>query len=115
MSEIGTASELILPALILGALGFVVPRLFALALPEGVPPLMLNALLSTLTLFVLAALTFLALYLWQGAPWAELSVQGWAANLGFFGRLGLIAAIIWAPVMVLSLAGLPKKWKEAVW
>lgn len=106
---------LILPAFILACIAFAVPRLLARVLPEGVMPLLLNAFLSTVLLFVLSALLFVGLYMWQGAPSARFAGQGAAANITFFGRLGLAAAIIWAPIMLLSVAGLPRKWVHETW
>lgn len=106
---------LFLPALVLGVLAFVVPRFLARALPEGVKPLMLNAFLSTILLFLLSALFFLCLYLWQGLSLAEILEPGVATSIALFGRLGLIAAMIWAPIMILSVAGLPRKWVKETW
>ncbi len=106
---------LFLPALILAGLAFVVPRLLARVLPEGVGPLMVNAFLATLLLFVMSSLFFFGLYLWQGVAFDRIIAPGWAANVIFFGRLGLIAAIIWAPIMLLSVAGLPRKWVKETW
>ncbi|SFR31962.1 hypothetical protein SAMN04488005_0218 [Yoonia tamlensis] len=109
------ADSLFLPALIIAALGFVVPRLLAQVLPEGVTPLMLNALLSTLILFLIVASFFVGLYLWQGMPFAQIMAPGWAENISFFGRLGLMSAIIWGPIMLLSVAALPRKWVNKTW
>ncbi|WP_342078128.1 hypothetical protein [Yoonia sp. SS1-5] len=103
------------PALMIAVLGFVVPRGLARILPEGVRPLLLNAFLSTLILFVLSAAFFVCLYLWQGTPVAEILAPGLAANVAFFGKLGLMAAIIWAPIMLLSVAGLPRRWVKETW
>ena len=107
--------SLFIPALMLAGLAFAMPRMLARVLPEGVKPLLLNAFLSTIFLFVISATFFAVLYIWQGVPFAEMMVPGWSANIAFFGRLGLIAAIIWAPIMLLSLAGLPKKWVNETW
>ena len=109
------ADGLFLPALIMAAMGFIVPRLWAHALPEGVVPLMVNAFLSTVLLFALAACFFVGLYVWQGMPFAEIMAPGWAKNIMFFGRLGLMSAIIWGPIMLLSLAALPRRWVKKTW
>ncbi len=109
------SDALFLPALVLALLAFVVPRLLARALPEGVRPLMLNAFLSAILLFFLSALFFLCLYLWQGLSIAEVFEPGVATSIVLFGRLGLIAALIWAPIMILSVAGLPRKWVKETW
>lgn len=110
------ASEgLVVPVVILAVLAYGMPRLLARWLPEGVTPLMVNALLSTVLLFALSAVFFALLYYWQGLPVGQLSDAGLAAGVGFFGRLGLMAAIIWAPIMILSVAGLPRKWVKETW
>lgn len=106
---------LLWPAIFIGITAFFVPRLLGKVLPEGVKPLLLNAFVSTLVLFVVTAALFFLLYLWQGAEMAELLAGGLAANVVFFGKLGLAAAIIWAPIMILSLAGLPRKWVHETW
>lgn len=109
------SNGLLLPAFGLAVLALAVPRLLARALPEGVKPLMLNALLSTLVLTLLSAILFIGLYARQGAGLTELFSLGLASNIVFFGKMGLGAAIIWAPIMVLSLAGLPRKWVNETW
>ena len=109
------ADALLLPALVISVLGFIVPRLLARLLPEGIGPLLLNAFLSTVLLFIIAAGFFFCLYLWQGLSVAQIMEPGLAANVVFFGRLGLFSAIIWGPIMVLSVAGLPRKWVKETW
>ena len=106
---------LIIPALLLAIAAFAVPRFMARLLPEGVTPLMVNAFLSTLTLIAVSGVFFWGLYLWQGLQVAQLAEQGLAANLVFFGRLALLSGLIWAPIMILSVAGLPRKWVHATW
>ncbi len=109
------SDSLLFPAIVLAILAFGVPRLLGRLLPEGVKPLMLNAFLSTILLFLISAGFFFCLYLWQGLSVAQIMEPGWAANIVFFGRLGMIAAMIWAPIMVLSVAGLPRKWVKETW
>ncbi len=108
-------SSLILPAFGLGLLGYLVPRVLALLLPEGVKALMLNGLLSTLLTYLAASALFVLLYQSQGAELTVLTTTGWLEFVVFFGRLGLISALIWAPIMILSLAGLPKRWIHETW
>jgi hypothetical protein len=109
------SGSLLLPALVLGLIAFAVPRLLSLVLPEGITLLLLNGFLSTVLLFVISAVFFLCLYLWQGLSVAQIMDPGLAAALVLFGRLGLSAAIIWAPIMLLSVAGLPRKWVKETW
>lgn len=109
------SSGLILPAAVLAFLGWAVPRLNALWLPEGVRPLLFNGFLSTLIMALLGAGYFLVLYLWQGIPLAMLFEGGAGATLGYFLRLSLISALLWAPIMLFSLSRLPRNWVKEVW
>ena len=106
---------LFFPAVILAVLSWMVPKLLSFVMPEGVKPLLLLALLSTLILFLLSSVFFFVLYIWQGATFAQLAEGGLATNILLFGRLGMIAGMIWAPIMVLSVAALPRHWKKEVW
>ena len=109
------ADSLFLPALVLAILAFAVPRLLARVLPEGVGPLLLNAFLSTVLLFALSAGFFFCLYLWQGVSVTRIMEPGLASSVVFFGKLGLSAAIIWLPIMILSVSVLPRKWVKETW
>jgi hypothetical protein len=111
----GGPAGMILPLLGMGVLGWLVPRLLGRVWPEGVVPLLLLALVATLLLILLSALLFLLLYRWQGAPVGALLSEGVAAGAAYFLRLGVLSALAWAPVMVLSVAGLPKHWKHETW
>lgn len=104
-----------LPALLLAACGWAVPRLLARVFPEGVWPLMFLALHATLVMLALSALVFVGLYLWRGLPLAVLFEAGIGAGLVHFGRLALGSALIWGPILVLSVAGLPARWKHETW
>ena len=107
--------DLILPAMGLGFLAWLVPKLYSMVLPEGVWPLALNAAISTLSLAALAGGFFVVLYVAEGIPLDRILDLGIVGNLLFFGRLSGSTALIWGPIMVLSLAGLPRTWTRAVW
>ena len=109
------ADGLILPALVLALVGWLVPRALSLIFPEGVRPLMLLALCATVIMFVLGSGFFVLLYLLQGVPLAAVFEPGIASGVVHFGRLGLISGLIWGPIMVLSVAGLPKGWVKETW
>ena len=109
------SDTLFLPALVLAVAAFTIPRLLARVLPEGVGPLLLNAFLSTVLLFIISAGFFFCLYLWQGLSVAQIMEPGLAVNAVFFGKLGLSAVIIWGPIMILSVSGLPRKWVKETW
>ena len=106
---------LFVPAAVLALLAWLVPKLLSMVMPEGVRPLLMIAFLSTVILFLLSAGFFVALYLWQGISWAQIAAFGVMANVAFYGKLGLIAGLLWAPIMVLSVANLPRGWVKKVW
>lgn len=101
-------TEVVLPLIGLAVLAWLVPWALGRVLPEGVAWLLVNGLLSTVALAAAAAAGFVLLYggagavIWREAPW-------------HFVLLSARSAIVWAPVMVLSLANLPKGWTEEEW
>ena len=107
--------ELLLPAMILAALGWFVPRLLALFWPEGVKWLFGLALASTFVMGIAGAVFFAVLYMMQGDSFADLYRTNGLGTLAHFGRLSLLSALLWAPLMVLSLIGVPKNWVKEVW
>lgn len=109
------ADSLLVPAFVLALLALAIPQLLARTLPEGVAPLMLNAFMSTLVLFLLSGGFFFVLYLVQGLSVAQILEPGIIGSVTFFGRLGLIASILWAPILLLSVASLPRKWVTKTW
>jgi hypothetical protein len=106
---------LVFPAAVLALLGWLVPRLLSRVFPEGVRPLLILAFISTLVMFLFGMGFFLALYIWQGAPISTLFEAGLTSGLLHFGRLGLISALLWGPILILSVAGLPKHWIKETW
>jgi len=106
---------LIIPALVLALMGWLVPRMLSLVWPEGVKPQLLLAFVATLIMLALGMLFFLCLYLWQGVPLDILFEPGLSAGAAHFLRLGLISALLWGPIMILSVAGLPKHWVKETW
>ncbi|MFZ3582991.1 hypothetical protein ACOI1H_12560 [Loktanella sp. DJP18] len=106
---------LILPALGLGLLGWLMPKLWSMVLPEGIPALFANAILSALALTALTGLFFVISYWSAGVTLGRLADQGITGNIAHFGRLGSSAAIIWAPMMCIALMGLPRTWTRATW
>ena len=109
------ADAIVIPFMLIALVAWIVPKLLAMVFAEGVRPLIMLTLFATLLLFAISGGIFLLLYVVQGAPLAELADGGWLTNVVFFGRLGLSAAIIWVPIMLLSVSGLPRHWKEETW
>jgi hypothetical protein len=58
---------------------------------------------------------FAVLYTSQGVNLDDLYATGGLSVLIHFVRLSLISALLWAPLMVLSLVGVPKNWVREVW
>jgi hypothetical protein len=70
--------------------------------------LVANGALSAVLLAAIAGVGFALLYgAAGGVVWREVP--------GHFAVLSLRSALIWGPVMVLSLANLPRGWREAEW
>lgn len=110
----GFGLHLILPALVLVFVGWLVPRLLFHVFPEGIKPLILLAVCSTVVMFGFGITFFGVLYLAQGIPWAMLSGDGWVGFVAHFLRLGAVSALLWGPIMALSVASLPRRWKREV-
>lgn len=106
---------LVLPALFLAIMGWIVPRILSAFFPEGVRPLIILGCLAAFVMFALSAGMFLALYLMQDVPAEVLFADGWLPSAIHFGRLGLMSAMLWGPLLVLSVANLPRHWTKATW
>lgn len=106
---------LLVPAMCLAAMGWAVPRVLAIWWPEGVKWLVGLALASTLVMALAGAGFFAVVYAMQGVSLDDLWATGGLSVLIHFLRLSLISALMWAPLMVLSLAGVPKNWVREVW
>lgn len=101
-------TEVALPLVALAVAGWILPCALGRALPEGVGWLAVNAVLSTVLLLGLAAVGFVWLY-------GPASGMVWRQAPGYFLVQGARSALVWGPVMVLSLANLPRGWKRATW
>ncbi|CUH23044.1 hypothetical protein JSE7799_00614 [Jannaschia seosinensis] len=101
-------SGIILPLIVLALAAWIIPWLLGKLLPEGVPWLIAIGLLSAASLTVLSAAVFWWLYGKAGdAVLAE--------TPGHFVALAARAALVWAPIMVLSVANLPRGWRNVQW
>jgi len=109
------SASLVLPAICLAALGFAVPRVLAIWWPEGVKWLMGLAFVSALVMVACGVVFYVVLYAGMGISIADLYSTGGIAAVVHFVRLSLLSALLWLPLMVLSLAGVPKNWVREVW
>lgn len=108
-------ASLILPALGAVLLAWAVPWALSKALPEGVPALLLNAALSFALMSLVAAGYFLAAYRAESPELTRALLAEPSAALWRFGSLAMLSALLWAPVLVLSLAQIPSRWRHATW
>ncbi|WP_147125977.1 hypothetical protein [Shimia ponticola] len=98
--------ELILPMVILVGVAFWVPHRLAQELPQSMPGLGVNLLISSLTMVVLAAVVLAGLYVWQGTPLSLL-----LTGVGHLVSVAAQTALIWGPVVLLQLAMQPQHWR----
>jgi len=106
---------LIVPAVFLALAGWYVPIWLRWRMPEGLRPLIMLGVLAAVMTLVIGALVFFALYLMQGADMQILLSAGVLPAIGYFLRLSVSSAILWGPLLVLSVAGLPKTWVKETW
>lgn len=109
------ASGLIVPVVFLTLMAWLVPKFLSMVMPEGVKPLMLLSVIAAAIMIVITSLVFVGLYVLQGASLAIFTEPGIGETLLFLTKLSMSAAIIWGPVMVLSVAGLPRTWTTVEW
>lgn len=109
------STGLVFPALFLALMGWIVPKLLSTVMPEGIKPLLILSVLAALVMLVITSVLFVVLYLIQGATFGVLTSTGFGDTALFLLRLSVSAGIIWAPIMVLSIAGLPRTWTSVEW
>ena len=108
-------AALLIPLVLLVATAILLPRVILRWLPETLAGLILNGTISALVLTALASGWLFLSYLWRDSHLLYLFGLAPGGTLLYFLRLGLMSALIWAPVLVLALATLPKRWKHATW
>ncbi len=109
------AIELALPIAALILLSIALPFVWALVLPEGIPGLIANFALSALVISLAVFAYFLTWHTARNGLLIEglLAKPGayWPFFLGWAGKTSLF----WLPVLVLSVAAQPRRWKDVVW
>lgn len=111
MSEV-IIIDVLLPVVLMVILGWVVPQQLAKVMPEGVGPLFVLGGLAFIILWVFALLIFIALFLWREGTLDGVSIL---AITFVFGGSALRSALIWLPVMIISVANLPRHWVKETW
>lgn len=104
---------LLIPALALMVLAVVVTRLVEWVVPETVPGLVLAGALACAVMWVLAGALFGWMYLGREADLAP--VLGTGSGLRHLAGLGAKAALIWLPMVLITVVTAPRRWKTNVW
>lgn len=104
---------LLLPTLALMALAVLIPRSIERWTPETLFGLALTAFLGAIALWLCSGLLFALLYNWQDPR--VLDLLGQSRGAAHLATLGLKAAIIWAPMLLLTVITAPRRWKTNVW
>lgn len=104
-----------LPLIAFSALAILLPRLFLPFMPETAGGLVMNGIMVYAIITGLAAIFFFWSYTQQDTRVTELLGLEPARSVAHFLRLGVMSSVVWAPVMVLRIAGLHRHWKENTW
>lgn len=103
------------PVAILIALGAIVPRLLERVLPETIPGMVWTVLVSSFVLWALSSLWFVASYVWLDNSTLRAIGADTDGAVMHFARLGLSAALIWLPIVLLTVVTAPRRWRHGRW
>ncbi|WP_226779646.1 hypothetical protein [Oceaniglobus trochenteri] len=106
---------LILPVAAIVLAAMAVPLALGRLLPEGGLWLIVNGALSALVLILAVAGYFLWSYGRQDTRIIDALGVAPGGSAAYFLGLGLSAGLIWAPVLVLTISTLPRRWKVKQW
>ena len=104
-----------LPVIGLMALAVGLPYIWALILPEGVPGLVANAVLSVVVIAVVVSAYFFTFYAGRNTPLVTDLLQRPGAFVPYFAGWVAKTSLAWLPMLILGIAAQPKRWKEVVW
>ena len=99
----------IVPICLLGIVAVLIPRALFARMPRTLTAVGLNMLISSVALIVVGAFLFSILYALQGQGIAMAIAAQPMAFLIEFLTLGLSAAIIWGPILLIDVFGLAQK------
>jgi len=104
-----------LPLIAFSALAVILPRMLLPLMPESLAGLVANGLIVYVVIAIIAALFFFWAYTQQDTRVADLLGLEPTQSALHFLRLGVLASLVWGPVLVLRVAGLHIHWKENSW
>jgi hypothetical protein len=96
-------------------LAVVIPRGFARVIPEGLSGLVWNGVASAAVMFALSFAYFVWSYTTQNAALTDLFGANPRGSFWHFARLATLSALLWVPIIVLTVAALPRHWKVVEW
>lgn len=97
----GFATQVLMPIAVLAALAVLLPRAFIPAATRIQFDVTKGMALTALTLLILGAVLFAALYALRGADIPQMAQYAAAPTALYFLTRSTMAAIIWAPVLAL--------------
>ncbi|MEM8825228.1 MAG: hypothetical protein AAGF30_16595 [Pseudomonadota bacterium] len=98
----------IVPLALLATTAWLLPWVLGKVMPKSLWSLILNGLICAAVLTVAG----MVLFAWLYGPTADIV---WQAAPGHFLILSARAALLWGPILVLSLANLPRRWPPEDW
>ncbi|MFW2543146.1 hypothetical protein ACN2XU_10925 [Primorskyibacter sp. 2E107] len=105
--------SLAIPAALLMLTAVLVSRALERLTPETVFGLALNAIISFFILWALATVLFMLIYHWRGAPLD--AVFGEAGGVRHMTGVGLQSALLWVPMVGITVATAPRRWRHNIW
>lgn len=107
--------QLLFPALGLMLVSVLVARGVEALMPESIGGIAATFAISALLVWLLASAGFAGLYTLEDPRVLALLGETPSASVRHFLRLGASAALIWAPVLLITVSTAPRRWKTAVW
>ncbi len=109
------ALDIALPIVALFVLGIALPFFWARVLPEGIPGLFANFVLSAVVISGLVSAYFIIWHIGHNPAVSDALLAQPSAFWSLFLGWAAKTALFWLPVLVLSIAAQPKRWKKVVW
>lgn len=109
------ALDIALPIAGLVGLAIALPFLAALIVPEGLPGLAVNFALSALVLSVAVFAYFITWHVGRSDGLTPELLKNPSAMLPYYLGWAGKTSLFWLPVLVLSVAAQPRRWKDVVW
>ena len=104
---------LVIPSLMLMVLAVAVTRAVERAMPETVPGLILTGIISAILLWIISGAMFGWMYVIREAQVSP--YLGTGSGLRHLATIGAKAALLWLPLMLITVVTAPRRWKTNTW